>query len=75
MVSVPALSVIDLGFETDGVKPMIIKLECVASPLRKQHLRERIKTRWLGIRIMCQKGGAVGAICKRPDCCLSELAL
>ena len=34
MVSVLAFSVIDLGFETDGVKPMIIKLEIAAFPPR-----------------------------------------
>jgi hypothetical protein len=28
------VSAIDLGFETDGVKPMIIKLEITASPPR-----------------------------------------
>ena len=28
------VSAIDLGFETDGVKPMIIKLEIAASPPR-----------------------------------------
>ena len=37
MVSMLACSVIDLGFETDGVKPMIIKLEFVASLLSTQH--------------------------------------
>ena len=31
------LYAIDLGFETYGVKPMIVKFEIVASPLRKQH--------------------------------------
>ena len=37
MVSVLAFSAIDLGFETDGVNPMIIKLVFVASPLSTQH--------------------------------------
>jgi hypothetical protein len=45
------VSPIDLGFETDGVKPMIIKLEIAASPP---------STGWLGISILCRKGGAVG---------------
>ena len=45
------VSAIDLGFETDGVKPMIIKLEFAASPP---------STGWLGISILCRKGGAVG---------------
>ena len=49
-------SAIDLGFETDRVKPMIINLVFVASPLSMQHYGERVKTGSLGIRIMCQKG-------------------
>ena len=68
-------SAIDLGFETDRVKPMIINLVFVASPLSMQHYGERVKTGSLGIRIMCQKGGMVGATCKPPNSCFSELAL
>jgi hypothetical protein len=37
MVSVLVFSAIYLGFETDGVKPMMIKLEFVASQLSTQH--------------------------------------
>jgi hypothetical protein len=33
--------------------------------------KERAKTAWLGIRIMC----ASGATCLPTDCCFSELAL
>ena len=58
MVSVLASSAVDLGFEsyTNRVKPKIIKLVFVASPLSTQHQGEIAKTGWLGIRIMCPSG-------------------
>jgi hypothetical protein len=36
-----------------------------------QHLVERAKTGWLGIKIMCRSG----ATCLSADRCFSELAL
>jgi hypothetical protein len=71
MVSVLASSVVDRGFESGRVKPKTLKLVFVASPLSTQHLGERAKTGWLGIRIMCPSG----ATCLPADCCFSELAL
>ena len=53
------------------VKLMTIKLVFVTSPLSMQHERERTKTGWLGIRLMCPSGET----CLSADCCFSELAL
>ena len=44
MVSVPALSAVDRGFE-----PKTMKLIFVAFPLSRQQYGERAKTGWLGI--------------------------
>ena len=71
MVSVFVSSVVDCEFEPRLVKTKTIKLVFVASPLSTQHLGERTKTSWLGIRIMCPSG----ATCLSADCCFSELAL
>ena len=48
-----------------------IKLVFDASPLSTQQKRERSKTGWLGIRIMCLSG----ATCQSADFCFSGLAL
>ena len=56
--------------EPDWVKPKTIKLVFVDSPLSTQRSRERTKTGWLGIRIMCPSGST----CLSSDCCFSELA-
>jgi hypothetical protein len=54
VVSVLPSSMVDRGFEPPGeVKPKTIKLVFVASPLSTQYYRDRAKTGWLGIRIMC----------------------
>ena len=56
MVSVPASSAVDHGFEPRSVKPKTIELVFVASPLDTQYYGERAKTGLLGIRIMCPSG-------------------
>ena len=56
MVSVLALSAVNRRFELWSFKPKTIKLVFVASPLSTQHYRERTKTGWHGIRIICQSG-------------------
>ena len=72
MVSMLASNVVDRVFDlTDWVKLKTIKLVSVASLLSTQHLRERAKTGWLRIRIMCPNG----ATCLFADCYFSELAL
>jgi hypothetical protein len=55
MVSVLASSVVDRRFP-GRVKSKTITLVFVASPLSTQHEGERVKTGWLGIRIMCPSG-------------------
>jgi hypothetical protein len=64
------VSVLDSSV-VDWVKPKAIKLVFVASVLSTQHLEERVKTGWLGNRIMCPSG----VTCLPTDCCFSELAL
>jgi hypothetical protein len=59
-----------LGSSPGRVKPKTLKLVFVASTLSTQHLGERAKTVWFGIRIMCLSG----ATCLPADCCFSELA-
>ena len=71
MVCVIASSSVDRGFEPEWFKPKTIKLVFVASPLRMQHEGVRVKTGWLGIRIMCPNG----ATYLPTDCCFSQLAL
>ena len=57
MVSVLANSVVDRGLEPrSGQTKDYIQLVFVASPLSTQHEGERVKTCWLGIRIMCPSG-------------------
>ena len=55
------------------VKPKIIKLVFVASPLSTQHYGVRAKNGWHGIRIIRPSGAA----CLPTDwtCCFSELGL
>ena len=71
MVSVLASSAVDMGFEprSDQSKDFEIGICCFSAKLAA--LRERAKTGWLGIRIMCPSG----ATCLSADCCFSELAL
>ena len=71
MVSVLASSAVDRGFEPGRVKPKTMKLVFVAFLQSTQHLGERTKTSWLGIRILCPSG----ASCLSADCCFSELAI
>ena len=59
-----------VGSRPDRVKPKTIILVFVASPLSTQQ-RERAKTGWLGIRIMCPSV----ATCLSADCCISELGI
>jgi hypothetical protein len=54
----------------DRVKLEIMKFVFVAFPPSIKE-RERAKTGWLGIRIMCPSG----ATCLSADCCFSEPAL
>jgi hypothetical protein len=54
-VSVLACSVGDHGFEPRSGKTKAIKWVHVAFLLRTQHYGEKVKTGWLGIRIMCQE--------------------
>ena len=60
-----------MGSSPDRVKSKTIKLVFVASLLSTQHLGERAKTGWFGIRIMYPSG----VTCLSADCCFSELAL
>ena len=60
-----------VGSSPDRVKSKTIKLIFVASLLSTQHLGERAKTGWFGIRIMYPSGSS----CLSVDCCLSDLAL
>ena len=72
MVSVLASGVVDCRFEPYRIKPKTIKLVFVASPLSmQQHYGERVRTGWLGIRIMCSSG----ATCQSATFCFGNLAL
>jgi hypothetical protein len=71
VVSVLASSAVDRGFEPGRVKQKTMKLVFVAFLQSTQHLGERTKTSWLGIRILCPSG----ASCLSADCCFSELAI
>ena len=66
-----ATDVDDRAFEPCRIKPKTIKLVFVVSPLTTQHLGEKVKTGWLGIKIMSSSG----ATCLPADFCFSELAL
>ena len=70
MVSMLASGAVDCGCEPWSGQTKTIKLVFVASPLSTQHLGERAKTGWLGIRIMCLNG----VIYLPVNCCFSELA-
>ena len=50
---------------------IIVILCCVFSAKHAALRKERAKTGWLGIRIMCPRG----ATCLSAVCCFSELAL
>ena len=54
-VSVLACSVGDHGIEPRSDKTKAITWVHVAFLLRTQHYGEKVKTGWLGIRIMCQE--------------------
>ena len=60
MVSVLVSSVVDRAGSNPGrVKPKIIRLVCVASPLNKQHFRVIAKIGWLGIRLIYRGGSRI----------------
>ena len=65
VVSMLASSAVDRGFEPGRVKPKTMKLVFVAFLQSTQHLGERTKTSWLGIRKMCPSG----ATYLPNDCC------
>jgi uroporphyrinogen-III synthase len=71
MVNMVASSAVDCEFEPRLNQTKDYKMVFVASPLSMQHLVERAKTGWLGIKIMCRSG----ATCLSADRCFSELAL
>ena len=71
MISVPASSAVDRGFEPRSGQTKDYKIGICCFQLRTQHLGERAKTGWLGIRIICPSG----ATCLPADCCFCELAL
>ena len=56
MISILAMSTVDIGSRSGRVKPRTMKLVFVASTLNKQHLGVRAKTAWLEIRITCSSG-------------------
>ena len=69
MVSMLASSVIDRDVEPSPgqTKDYKIGICCFSA----KHVALRIKTGWLGVRIMCPSG----VTCLSTDCCFSELAL
>jgi hypothetical protein len=74
MVRLLALSAVDCVFkprpcQTKDYEIGICCFSAKHAALRRE--RERAKTGWLGIRIMCP----IGAICLSMDCCFSKLAL
>jgi hypothetical protein len=71
MVSMLASSAVDRGFEprSSQTKDYYIGICCISARLAA--LRERAKTGWLGIRIMCPSR----ATCVSAEYCISELAL
>ena len=71
LVSVLASSVGDREFESRSgqTKDYKIGIACFSARIIKE--RERAKTDWFGIRIMCPSG----ATCLSADCSFSELAL
>ena len=64
MVNMLPSSAVDRGSSPGRVKPKIIKLVFVASPLNTHHYGVRAKTGWLGIGIMCPSGET----CLSADC-------
>ena len=71
MVSVLALSVVDLGFKPVRVKPKTIKFGSYCFSAKNTVLRRKSKDHWLAIWIMFPSW----AICLPADCCFSDLAL
>ena len=62
MISVLVSSVVDRAGSNPGrVKPKIIRLVCVASPLNKQHFRVIAKIGWLGIRLIYRGGSRISS--------------
>jgi hypothetical protein len=71
MVSVLAASAEDRGIEPRLGQTKENKIGICYFSAKHAALRERAKTGWLGIRIMCPSGAT-----RLPtDCCFSELAL
>jgi hypothetical protein len=69
MVSVIISSVVDPSLEPLSGQTKDYKM-CICC-FSAHNLRERAKTGWLGIRIMCPSV----VICLSAGCCFSELAL
>jgi hypothetical protein len=67
MVRVFASSAVELI----GSNQRLIKIGICCFYAKHPALRNRTKTGWFGIRIMCPSG----ATCLSADCCFSELAL
>jgi hypothetical protein len=68
----PTISVstaVDRGFEPRSGQTKDYKLVFVASPLSTHYYGERVKTGWLGIRLMCPSGATSLSV----DNCSSEL--
>ena len=71
MVSMLVSSAVDHRFEPQSGQTKDYEIGICCFSAKHAALREREKTEWLGIRIMCQRG----ATCLSADCCFSELAL
>ena len=72
MFSVLASSAVDRGFEPQSGQTKDYEIVfCCFSAKHAALRREKAKTGWLGIRIMCPSG----ATCLPADYCFSELAL
>ena len=71
MVSVLASIAVDRGFESRSGQTKDYAIDICYFSARLAALRERAKTGWFEIRIMCPSG----ATCLPADCCFSELAL
>jgi hypothetical protein len=71
MVNVLASNAVDRGFEHRSTQTKDYKIGICCFSASTQHIGERAKTDWHGIRIMCPSG----ATCLFSECCFSELAL
>ena len=71
MVSVHVSSAVDCGLEPRSGQTKEYKIAICCFSAKRSALRSKVKTGWLGIRIMCPSG----ATCLSADCCYSELAL